>query len=294
MVDARLPDGNRINVVIPPLSYRFPSMSIRKFVEQRMTLDGMVAKGCLSADMAMLLRLMTKFRLNILISGGAGVGKTTLLNAMSRYIDPCERIVTIEDTAELQLQQPNVVSLESGGLETGAAGAIAIGDLLANALRMRPDRILVGEVRGAEASDMLQAMNTGHDGSIGTIHSNSTRDALARFENMVCMSDRYVPGKVTRQQIVSAVDAVVQVSRMKDGVRRVTCISEVVGMEDDVILTQDLYRFVATGESSAGGLEGAFETLPFRPAFLDKIKQYNLAEEERAFLDGPDHASAAA
>ena len=287
MVDARLPDGSRINVIIPPLSYRFPSISIRKFANSRITLDDMAKKGSLSAEMAMVLKIIAKYRLNVLISGGTGVGKTTLLNALSQYISPRERIVTIEDTAELRLHQPNVVSLESRPPNLEDVGAVTIGDLLINALRMRPDRILVGEVRGGEAADMLQAMNTGHDGSIGTIHANSTRDALLRFENMICLSNRYQPGRVTRQQIMSALDIVIQISRMSDGVRRITCISEVVGIENDVILTQDLYRFNLESEAADGRIEGNFEATQLRPRFFEKLKPLRLSAEEKRFVFPP-------
>ncbi len=284
MVDARLPDGSRINVIIPPLSYRFPAISIRKFIARTMTLEDMATAGAMSPEMAGFLRIAAKYRLNLLISGGTGTGKTTLLNALSRHIGPRERIVTIEDTAELQLHQPNVVSLETRLPNVENTGAVSIGDLLINALRMRPDRILVGEVRGAEAADMLQAMNTGHDGSIGTIHANNPRDAMLRFENMICMSDRYAPGKVTRQQIMSALDVVVHMSRMQDGVRRVTCISEIVGIEDEIILTQDLYRFNVTEETAAGEVVGVFERTALAPAFMQKLKHYRLTPEEKKIL----------
>ena len=284
MVDARLPDGSRVNVIIPPLSYRFPAISIRKFIARTMTLDDMAEANAMSHEMAGFLRIAAKYRLNILISGGTGTGKTTLLNALSRHIGPRERIVTIEDTAELQLHQPNVVSLETRLPNIENTGTVNIGDLLINALRMRPDRILVGEVRGGEAADMLQAMNTGHDGSIGTIHANNPRDAMLRFENMICMNDRYAPGKVTRQQIKSALDIVVHMSRMQDGVRRVTCISEVVGIEDEIILTQDLYRFNVTEETATGEVVGVFERKALAPAFRQKLKHYRLTPEEKKIL----------
>jgi len=284
MVDARLPDGSRVNVIIPPLSIHFPSMSIRKFSEVSITLDDMVQNGALSYDMAVLLQMIAKYRLNVLISGGTGTGKTTLLGAMSNYIGATERIVTIEDTAELRLPQPNVVTLERRPPNLEGTGGVEIGDLLVNALRMRPDRILVGEVRGGEAGDMLQAMNTGHDGSLGTIHSNSTKDALVRFENMICMNTKYTPGKVTRQQIMSALDLVVQMSRLSDGVRRVTCITEIVGMEEDIILTQNLYEFKVVSETSDGLIEGTFEAAEMRPHFSEKIKHFSLTDREKRLL----------
>ncbi len=284
MVDARLPDGSRVNVIIPPLSVHFPSMSIRKFAEVSITLDDMVQNGAMSYDMAVLLQMIAKYRLNVLISGGTGTGKTTLLGAMSNYIGATERIVTIEDTAELRLPQPNVVTLERRPPNLEGTGGVEIGDLLVNALRMRPDRILVGEVRGAEAGDMLQAMNTGHDGSLGTIHANSTKDALVRFENMICMNRKYTPGMATRQQIMSALDVVIQMSRLSDGVRRVTCITEIVGMEEDIILTQNLYEFKVVNETSDGLIEGTFERADLRPHLSEKIKHYSLTAREKRLL----------
>ncbi|MFQ5619948.1 MAG: CpaF family protein [Rhodospirillales bacterium] len=284
MVDARLPDGSRVNVIIPPLSVHFPSMSIRKFADVSITLDDMVQSGGMSYDMAVLLQMIAKYRLNVLISGGTGAGKTTLLGAMSNHISATERIVTIEDTAELRLPQPNIVTLEKRPPNLEGTGAVEIGDLLVNALRMRPDRILVGEVRGAEAGDMLQAMNTGHDGSLGTIHANSPRDALVRFENMICMNPKYTPGKVTRQQIMSALDVVVQMSRLNDGVRRVTCITEIVGMEEDIILTQNLYEFKIVNETADGLVEGNFKAAEYPPHFSQKIKHYSLTDREKRLL----------
>ncbi|MEQ9639884.1 MAG: CpaF family protein [Alphaproteobacteria bacterium] len=285
LVDARLPDGSRINVIIPPLAVQGPSVSIRKFVERETTLEQLAAKGTMSPDMAVLLKTIARCRLNVLISGGTGTGKTTMLNAMSHHISPRERIVTIEDTAELQLHQPNLVSLESRPANTEQRGLITIGDLLVNALRMRPDRILVGEVRGAEAAEMLQAMNTGHDGSIGTIHANTARDAVMRFENMICMNPKYTMGRVTRQQIMSALDIVVHLSRMHDGKRRVMSIAEVVGLEDDVVLMQDIYRFEATEEDEDGNIGGEFRPTGVRPHFYDRIRHFKLDSDEQRTLD---------
>ena len=285
MVDARLPDGSRINVIIPPLAVRVPAMSIRKFLEKQITFDDMIEKGSISREMAILLRMLGRYRLTILISGGTGTGKTTMLGAMSRYINPRERIVTIEDTAELQLQQPNVVSLESRPANVEGQGRITIGDLLVNALRMRPDRILVGEVRGREASDMLQAMNTGHDGSMGTIHANSPRDALMRFETMVCMDPRHNPGRVTRQQIASALDVVVQMSRMHDGVRRVVSITEVCDLEGEIIEARDLFRYVATGETTDGRVLGDYQMTGLAPKFFEKIRYHKFTDDERRLLE---------
>ncbi len=285
LVDARLPDGSRINVIIPPLSVHGPSVSIRKFVERNTSLEELARKGTMSDEMAILMKTIARCRLNVLISGGTGTGKTTLLNAMSHHISPRERIVTIEDTAELQLHQPNLVSLESRPANIEQRGEITIGDLLVNALRMRPDRILVGEVRGAEAAEMLQAMNTGHDGSIGTIHANTARDAVMRFENMICMNPKYTMGRVTRQQIMSAVDVVVHLSRMHDGVRRVMSISEVVGLEDDVVLMQDIYKFEADEEDENGHITGEFRPTGVRPHFYDRIRHFKLEPDEQRTMD---------
>ena len=285
MVDARLPDGSRINVIIPPLAVHFPTVSIRKFTEKRITFEDMVEKGSISREMGVMMKMMAKYGLNIMISGGTGTGKTTLLGAMSRYINPRERIVTIEDTAELQLPQPNVVALESRPANVEGQGLVTIGDLLVNALRMRPDRILVGEVRGGEASDMLQAMNTGHDGSIGTIHANTPRDALMRFETMVCMDARHKPGHVTRQQIASALDVVVQMSRMHDGVRRLVSITEILDLDGDAIATHDLYHFKATAETADGKILGQFTRTGVVPNFFEKIKYFKLSDEERRLME---------
>jgi pilus assembly protein CpaF len=285
MVDARLVDGSRINVIIPPLSVRFPSVSIRKFLDRNITLDHLVERESLSADMALMFKIFTKYRLNVLISGGTGTGKTTLLGAMARHIDPTERVVTIEDTAELRLTQPNTVELESRPPNIEGAGEVTLYDLLRNALRMRPDRIIVGEVRGPEAAEMLQAMNTGHDGSLGTIHANSARDALDRFENIICMSDKFEPGSVTRQQIVNALDAVVHLTRMHDGSRRVTQVCELVALESGLIKVQDIFTFEFVEERDDGSIVGEFTPTLVRPRFIERIKFYNLAPDERALLD---------
>ncbi|HVH79133.1 MAG TPA: CpaF family protein [Stellaceae bacterium] len=241
LVDARLEDGSRVNIIIPPLALDGPSISIRKFSKKTITLDIMAQNGSISAAMATVLKIASRCRLNILISGGTGSGKTTLLNAMSRMIDPAERTVTIEDAAELQLQQPHVVRLETRPPNLEGSGEITMRDLLKNALRMRPDRIIIGECRGEEALDMLQAMNTGHDGSMSTIHANNPREALTRMENMISMGAVNLPSKAMRTQIASAIHLICQVSRMRDGARRVTHIVEVVGMEGDVITTQELF-----------------------------------------------------
>ena len=276
--DARLADGSRVNVIIPPLAIDGPSISIRKFSKKSITLDIMARNGTMAARMAMLLKIASRSRLNILISGGTGSGKTTLLNAMSELIDHGERIVTIEDAAELQLQQPHVVRLETRPPNLEGKGEVTMRGLVKNALRMRPDRIIVGEVRGAEALDMLQAMNTGHDGSMATVHANKPRDALTRLENMVNMSGVTLPSKAVRTQIASAVDLIVQVARMRDGVRRVNCVTEVVGMEGDVVVTQDLFMFEFQGEDERGKLRGAFRPAGVRPHFFPRAEYFGLGQ----------------
>jgi pilus assembly protein CpaF len=284
LVDARLVDGSRVNVAIPPASYKFTSMSIRKFLQKHVTLDDLVKLGAMSFSMATLLKLAAKSRLNILISGGTGAGKTTLLQAVCQHAAVRERIITIEDTAELQLQQPDVVPMEARPPNIEGKGEITIADLLRNALRMRPDRIILGEVRGAEAADMLQAMNTGHDGSIGTVHANSARDALSRFEYMVCMSDHYQPGRVVRQQIVNALDLVVHVERMKDGIRRVMSITEVDGMENETMLTRDIALYTVERETEDGKLIGKFEMTDMRPRFFTRLQGSQLTGEEAELI----------
>jgi pilus assembly protein CpaF len=282
LVDARLPDGSRVNIIIPPLAIDGAAISIRKFSKKTITLDTMAQNGSISAPMATLLKIAARCRLNILISGGTGSGKTTLLNALSRMIDAAERTVTIEDAAELQLQQPHVVRLETRTANLEGTGEITMRDLLKNALRMRPDRIIIGECRGEEALDMLQAMNTGHDGSMSTIHANNPREALTRLENMIGMAGINLPSKAMRTQIASAVHLICQVNRMRDGHRRVTQITEVVGMEGDIITTQDLYTYQFQGEGADGLLRGTFQPSGIRPVFLPRAEYFGL---DRALLE---------
>lgn len=276
LVDARLEDGSRVNIIIPPLAIDGPSISIRKFAKKKITLDVMERQENLSPAMGTVLKIAARSRLNILISGGTGSGKTTLLNALSRMIDTTERIVTIEDAAELQLQQPHVVRLETRPANLEGQGEITMRELVKNALRMRPDRIILGEIRGSEALDMLQAMNTGHDGSLSTIHANRPREALTRLENMVGMSGINLPAKAVRTQIASAVDMIVQVSRMRDGVRRITYVSEVVGMEGDIVTMQDLFWYEYLGEKPNGMLIGDFKSAAIRPHFTQRAAYYGL------------------
>lgn len=276
LVDARLKDGSRVNIIIPPLAIDGPTMAIRKFSKKSITLDIMARQDNMSADMATVLKVAGRSRLNILISGGTGSGKTTLLNAMSRMIDHGERTITIEDAAELQLQQPHVVRLETRPANIEGEGEITMRHLLKNALRMRPDRIIVGEIRGEEAIDMLQAMNTGHDGSMGTIHSNTPRDALTRLENMVAMSGFKLPAEAVREQIQSAVHLIIQISRQRDGKRRITQITEITGMEGEVVTTQDLFKFHYEGEAADGGIIGRFECSRVRPHFMPRAEYFGL------------------
>ncbi len=282
LCDARLLDGSRVNIIIPPLAIDGPSISIRKFSKKGITIDIMSKQRNLSEKMGTVLKIAARSRLNILISGGTGSGKTTLLNAMSQLIDQGERICTIEDAAELQLQQPHVVRLETRPPNLEGVGEITMRDLVKNTLRMRPDRIILGEVRGPEALDMLQAMNTGHDGSLGTIHANRPREALTRLENMIGMAGINLPPKAVRTQIASAIDLIVQISRMRDGMRRITNIMEVVGMEGDVITTQELYAFEFEGEDAQGNVKGTFKSSGLRPHFLPKASYYGL---DRALME---------
>ncbi len=278
LVDARLPDGSRINVIIPPLAVRGPLMSIRKFAKREITLDVMVQQQSMSPAMAALLKIAGRCRLNILISGGTGAGKTTLLNAISQTIDPSERIITIEDAAELQLPLPHVASLETRPPNLENKNEITMRDLLKNALRMRPDRIILGEVRGAEAFDMLQAMNTGHDGSFGTIHASGPREALTRLENIVTMSGYDLPVRFIRAQIASAIHLIVHVARMRDGKRRITSITEIAGLDGGIIATQELFTYRLDGEGAGGELLGTFVSSGLRPRFHDKADYYGLGQ----------------
>ncbi len=282
LCDARLADGSRVNIIIPPLAIDGASISIRKFAKQKITLDVMVRQNNLSKEVATVMKIASAARLNILISGGTGSGKTTLLNALSQMIDHGERIVTIEDAAELQLQQPHVVRLETRPANLEGRGEITMRDLVKNALRMRPDRIILGEIRSSEALDMLQAMNTGHEGSMCTIHANRPREALTRLENMVGMSGINLPSKAVRTQITSAIDLVIQIARMRDGIRRIQQVTEVVGMEGDIITTQDLFVYKFEGEDQDGNLLGRFESTGTRPHFMVKAEYYGL---DRALME---------
>lgn len=281
LCDARLEDGSRVNVIIPPLALDGPTISIRKFSRKSITLDSMVDTGNISRAMSVVLKVAARCRLNILISGGTGSGKTTMLNALSRMIDSDERTVTIEDAAELQLQQPHVVRLETRPPSLEGHGGIGMRELLKNALRMRPDRIILGEIRGAEVLDVLQAMNTGHDGSMSTLHANTPREALTRLENMVSLAGVTIPQRGLRSQIVGAVHLIIQISRMRDGIRRVTHITELVGMEGEIITTQDLFTYRQDGEDSRGRLRGTFESCGVAPHFMPRAAQFGLEQALR-------------
>jgi pilus assembly protein CpaF len=272
MVDARLPDGSRVNAIIPPLALDGPSMSIRRFGTMPITAEALIERKSISPEMFELLTGAVRARISILISGGTGAGKTTFLNVLSKSIPPSERLVTIEDAAELQLAQENIVRLETRPPNVEGQGAVRQRQLLINSLRMRPDRIIVGEVRGEEAFDMLQAMNTGHEGSMTTIHANTPRDALSRLESMVAMANINLPDKAVRQQITSAISIIVQVSRMSDGTRKVTAISEITGMDENVISMQEIFTFVRKGIGPNGRVTGVFQPTRIRPKFLDRLR----------------------
>jgi pilus assembly protein CpaF len=291
MVDARLADGSRVNIIMPPLSLDGTSISIRKFSRVDITLDMMVTQGNLSQPMASLLKIAAASRLNILISGGTGSGKTTLLNAMSHLISPDERIVTIEDSAELRMRQPHIVRLESRPPNIEGEGEITIRDLVRNALRMRPDRIIVGEVRGDETIDMLQAMNTGHDGSMSTIHANRPREVITRLENMMLMSGIELPIRVIRSQIVGAINLIVHTERMRDGIRRVTEITELTGLEGDIITTHMLFKFEyeehpGSEEDEGHKIQGTFKAAGVTPHFAERARYFGFYQELRACTQG--------
>ncbi len=287
--DARLPDGSRVNVIAPPLALDGPTMTIRKFKKDKMKMHDLVGFNSISEAGAKVLGIIGACRCNVLISGGTGSGKTTLLNCLTGFIEPSERIITCEDAAELQLQQPHVVRLETRPPNLEGMGAISMRDLVKNCLRMRPERIIVGEVRGPEAFDLLQAMNTGHDGSMGTLHANSPREGISRMESMITMGGFALPQKTIREMIAGSVDIVVQAARLRDGSRRITHITEVIGLEGDVIITQDLINFEIEGEDANGKIIGKHRSTGIaRPKFWDKAKYYGLERDLAAALDAAD------
>ncbi len=284
--DARLADGSRVNVIAPPLALDGPTLTIRKFKKEKLTMQDLVKFGSISPAAARVLGVIGASRCNVLISGGTGSGKTTLLNCMTAYIDPAERVVTCEDAAELQLQQPHVVRLETRPANLEGSGKVTMTDLVRNCLRMRPERIIVGEVRGAEAFDLLQAMNTGHDGSMGTLHANSPREALSRLESMITMGGFSLPSRTIREMIAGSIDVVIQAARLRDGSRRITHISEVLGMEGDVIVTQDIIVYEIDGEDENGKIIGEHRSTGIaRPAFWDRVRYYGLEKELAEALD---------
>jgi pilus assembly protein CpaF len=287
--DARLLDGSRVNVIAPPLAIDGPALTIRKFKKDKLTLDQLMRFGAISREGAEILKIIGRVRCNVLISGGTGSGKTTLLNCMTNYIDDDERIITCEDAAELQLQQAHVVRLETRPPSLEGTGAIHMRDLVKNCLRMRPERIIVGEVRGPEAFDLLQAMNTGHDGSMGTLHANSPREALGRLESMITMGGFALPAKTIREMICSSVDIIIQAMRMRDGSRRITHISEVLGMEGDVVTVQDLFVYDVIGEDANGRLVGRHRSTGIgRPRFWDRARYYGEEKRLAAALDAAE------
>jgi pilus assembly protein CpaF len=284
--DARLLDGSRVNVIGPPLSLDGPTLTIRKFKKDKLTLEDLVKFGSISPDAARVLQVIGRCRCNVLISGGTGSGKTTLLNCMTAYIDAEERVITCEDAAELQLQQPHVVRLETRPPNLEGQGQITMRDLVRNCLRMRPERIIVGEVRGPEAFDLLQAMNTGHDGSMGTLHANSPREAMGRLESMITMGGFSLPMKTIREMIVGSIDIIIQAERLRDGSRRITKVTEVIGTEGDVVITQDLVTYEIQGEDEAGRLKGKHVGSGIvRPQFWERARYYNLERELADALD---------
>jgi len=287
--DARLVDGSRVNVIAPPLAIDGPTLTIRKFKKDKLTLKQLVQFGSISPEGATVLEIIGRSRCNVLISGGTGSGKTTLLNCLTAYIDSTERIITCEDAAELQLQQPHVVRLETRPPNLEGEGEVTMRDLVKNCLRMRPERIIVGEVRGPEAFDLLQAMNTGHDGSMGTLHANSPREALSRLESMITMGGFSLPSKTLREMIVSSIDVIVQAQRLRDGSRRITHVSEVMGMEGDVIITQDVFLYDILGEDANGRLMGRHRSTGIgRPKFWDKARYFGEEQRLAAALDASE------
>jgi pilus assembly protein CpaF len=289
--DARLPDGSRVNVIVPPLSIDGPALTIRKFKKDKLTLDQLVRFGTISSEGAQLLQVIGRCRVNTLISGGTGSGKTTLLNCLTQFIDSDERIITCEDAAELQLQQPHVVRLESRPPNLEGEGEVKMRDLVRNCLRMRPERIIVGEVRGPEAFDLLQAMNTGHDGSMGTLHANSPREALQRLESMITMGGFQLPPRTIREMVVASIDVIVQVSRLRDGSRRITHVTEVVGMEGEVVTTQDLFVYDYLGEDQNGKILGRHRSTGIgHPRFWERARYFGEEQRLAAALDASEVA----
>ncbi len=288
--DARLPDGSRVNVIAPPLAIDGPTLTIRKFKKDKLKMADLIRFGSISPEGGKVLDVIGNCRCNVLISGGTGSGKTTLLNMMTAFIDADERVITCEDAAELQLQQPHVVRLETRPPNLEGTGEITMRDLVKNCLRMRPERIIVGEVRGPEAFDLLQAMNTGHDGSMGTLHANTPREALQRIESMITMGGYNLPSKTIREMVVGAIDVIVQAARLRDGSRRITHITEVIGLEGDVIITQDLFLYEITGEDENGKVKGRHASTGIsRPAFWDRARYFN---REQELLDALEAAAA--
>ena len=290
--DARLPDGSRVNAIVPPLAIDGPALTIRKFKKDKLTLDQLVKFGTITPQGAEILRIVGRSRVNTLVSGGTGSGKTTLLNCLTQFIDDDERIITCEDAAELQLQQPHVVRLETRPPNLEGEGQVTMRDLVRNCLRMRPERIIVGEVRGPEAFDLLQAMNTGHDGSMGTLHANNPREALSRLESMITMGGFTLPSRTIREMIVASVDVVIQAARLRDGSRRITHITEVMGMEGDVIITQDLFVYDMIGEDAKGNIIGRHRATGIgRPRFWDRARYYGEEGRLAAALDAAEAAN---
>ncbi len=287
--DARLPDGSRVNVIAPPLAIDGPTLTIRKFKKDKLTLPQLVKFGSITPEGATILEIIGRCRCNVLISGGTGSGKTTLLNCLTAYIEPTERVITCEDAAELQVQQPHVVRLETRPPNLEGEGQVTMRDLVKNCLRMRPERIIVGEVRGPEAFDLLQAMNTGHDGSMGTLHANTPREAISRIESMISMGGYTLPSKTVREMIVTSIDVIIQAARLRDGSRRITHITEVVGLEGDVVITQDLFVYDIVGEESDGRLIGQHRSTGIgRPKFWDRARYYGEERRLAAALDASE------